>query len=175
MAGNEAFAAVFGPITRTARDTEAFMKFIIGTESWKVDPSLVPIPWRATPTPEKLVIGVIADDEVCRPHPPITWAIEELTKKLAGKQGMQIRKFRPYEHHRGYDIIRKIFFPDGGANHRCEMAASGEPVMDLSEWVMKESHTRRRTIEECWKLVTEREAYRSKSGTVASSHKWQQS
>ena len=160
-AGNEAFAAVFGPITRTARDTEAFMKFIVGTEAWKVEPSLVPMPWRQVETPKRLVVGVFADDGICRPHPPVTWAITKLCSAVDGKSGIEIRQFEPYQHLRGYDIIRQIYFPDGGEHHRKEMAASGEPMMDLSGWIMKESHTRRRTVEECWSLVVQRETYRS--------------
>lgn len=43
------------------------------------------------------------------------------------------------------------------------MKESGEPVLPFSAWVMKDSHTKARTMEESWALNIEREAYRRKT------------
>jgi hypothetical protein len=40
---------------------------------------------------------------------------------------------------------------------------AGEPVLDLSAWIMKKPHCKRYTLEETWLQRNEREAYRSTS------------
>jgi hypothetical protein len=55
-----------------------------------------------------------------------------------------------------------LYFEDGGADNFNAMKASGEPVLPLSAWVMKDSHTKARTIEDSWALNVEREKYRRK-------------
>jgi hypothetical protein len=50
---------------------------IIGTEPWKQDPALLPLPWKreATLTGKgsegKIRVGFMLDDGFIRPHPPI--------------------------------------------------------------------------------------------------------
>jgi amidase len=162
MNGSMACPCVFGPICRSARDSEYFMKVVIATEPWRTEPDMVPIPWRPVELPKTLTIGVFSDDGVVRPHPPITTAIEKISKLLGAQKDIKIVPWKPFDHFRGYDIIRRLYFQDGGQENYGLMAESGEPILPLSSWVFKPSHTSHKTIEENWYWNCEREKYRSK-------------
>lgn len=61
---------------------------------WDVDPGCIPIPWRRelASKPEegkKLKLGIVYDDGVVRPQPPVARAMREVAKKLvdAGHEG----------------------------------------------------------------------------------------
>lgn len=162
MIGNDASAAGFAPLCRSARDDEFFMKFIVDQEPWKTEPVMPPVPWKVLETPKKLTIGVIYDDEVVRPHPPITNAMKKVVEKLSAHPDITIKEWKPYQHARGYDIIRRLYFQDGGKFSYDLMEKAGEPVLPLTEWVFKESHTKMRTIPESWRINVERETFRSK-------------
>ncbi|OBT89845.1 hypothetical protein VE02_00784 [Pseudogymnoascus sp. 03VT05] len=160
MNGCASFPVVVGPLCRSARDSEFFMKTIIGTSPWRKNPDVMPIPWDTFRVPKKLTIGIYSDDGIVRCHPPITAALKYVTELLRAESDIVIKEWKPYDHARGYDIIRKLYFQDGAADHYKMMEITGEPVLPLSAWVFKDSHTQRRTIEESWALNVERAKYR---------------
>lgn len=74
--------------------TEYFMKSLLASKPWDIDPTAIPITWRedlATPPKDrKLRIGVVFDDGVVKPQPPVTRAMRETAQALraAGHDGM---------------------------------------------------------------------------------------
>lgn len=166
MNGCEAFPVVVGPVCRSARDNEHFLKVVMDAQPWTSDPVVVPIPWRAIDLPKKLKVGILADDGLVRPHPPVEAAIKQVRAKLEASGDFEVVDWKPFDHARGYDVIRRLYFQDGGADNFGIMEEAGEPVLPLSAWIMKDSHTKRRTIEESWGLNTERETYRRKTLSI---------
>lgn len=57
-------------------------------------------------------------------------------------------------------MYRKLLYLDGGAENYATMASSGEPCLELTQWIMKPEVARRRSIEEMWALNRAREEYR---------------
>lgn len=163
MPGFNGSPVVLGPICRSARDCEYFLETILAAEPWRTEPGLVPLPWRNVTTDKKLKIGIYDDDGVVRPHPPILAAIAYVAQALSSCPDIEIVKWQPLDPVRGYNIIQRIFFPDGGAANYKAMNESGEPALPLSAWVMRESHTRVRSHEENWALNVERDQYRRES------------
>jgi hypothetical protein len=137
------------------------MRVVLATEPWKTEHELVPIPWREMSLPSKITIGIYDDDGVVRPHPPVTHAIAVLREKLSKLPNVEVLDWQPWRHAEGYDIIRQLYYEDGGRENFEIMASTGEPVLPLSEWVMKEPHSRHRTIQEAWELNFKRESFRS--------------
>jgi hypothetical protein len=144
MEGWMSFPVVMGALCRLARDLEYFMKTVLATEPWWTRQEIVPLPWREVELPEKMTIGVFADDGVVKPHPPVTITIEKFTKLLGSQVDIVVKGFKPFDHARGYDIVRRLHFQDGGAENFGLMEQAGEPVLPLSEWVMQESHTKKK-------------------------------
>jgi amidase len=75
--------------------TEYFMESLLASNPWNLDPHAIPIPWRkelaTPPTTRKLRLGVVFDDGVVKPQPPITRAMRETVSALraAGHEGIQ--------------------------------------------------------------------------------------
>ena len=162
MKGCEAFPEVIGVICNTTRDSEYFMRNVLATEPWRNQPDMVPLPWRDPSPPRKITIGYFEDDGYVRPHPPITAALKAVVQKLRETPWFELREWKPYQHSRGYDVIRKLYFQDGGADNLQAMEISGEPILPLAAESIIGPHSKLRTIPESWALNVEREEYRSK-------------
>jgi amidase len=73
---------------------EYFMESLLASEPWHIDPTAIPIPWRkelaSPPVGRKLKLGVIFDDGVVKPQPPVARAMRETVEALraAGHEGM---------------------------------------------------------------------------------------
>lgn len=83
---------VAGPMANTLSTVEYFMKSLLGSNPWNVDPGCIPIPWRdevAAVPDRKLRLGVVYDDGVVKPQPPINRLLREAVEKLkkAGHEG----------------------------------------------------------------------------------------
>lgn len=73
------------------RDLKTITPLLNGANA-AFDVSCVPVPWRDVPqTTEKLTFGLLMDDEVVTPHPPVVRALNETVEKLkaAGHEGTQ--------------------------------------------------------------------------------------
>lgn len=161
MTGCTSFPVVVGPICRSARDNDYFLKTIISAEPSRTEQDLVPLPWRPVSFDGKIKIGIMADDGVVRPHPPVLAAVEATKKVLAAHPDFDLADWTPWRHDEGYDIVRQLYFQDGGAENYSIMDETGEPPLPLSDWVMKESHTKKLTIAEAWVLNDKRDTFRS--------------
>lgn len=62
------------------------MKHLINEKPWEMDSRCVPIPWREDVYQETLTrpltIGVLFDDNVVRPHPPLTRVLRSAVESL---------------------------------------------------------------------------------------------
>ena len=85
---------VAGPMATSLTTAEYFMESLLASSPWNVDPNVVPIPWRKelaiSPTNRKLRLGVVFDDGVVKPQPPVARAMRETIDALraAGHEGM---------------------------------------------------------------------------------------
>jgi amidase len=70
------------------------MRGVLGQKPWMMDPRCSPIPWREEIYQEildqkSLTIGVLFDDGVVTPHPPVTRVLKQAVERL-GKAGHDI-------------------------------------------------------------------------------------
>lgn len=73
--GNESTNAGLGPMARTVQSMELWMKDQLAIRPWDFDLSCIPMAWNeeeAKRPLKKLIIGVLWDDGVIRPTPPVT-------------------------------------------------------------------------------------------------------
>jgi amidase len=84
--GQEHVPSVIGPMSRNIESLIATTKAVIDAAPWNQDPKCCPVQWRSEMFEEArtrpLVIAVMRDDGVVRPHPPITRVLDEVAKKL---------------------------------------------------------------------------------------------
>jgi len=94
MDGQETIHTVIGPMANSLQDLELAMQVIANAKPWLLDPKCAPIPWQNVEMPQKLCIGVMWDDGIVQPQPPIQRALKEVVEKLQ-ESGHQIIKWEP--------------------------------------------------------------------------------
>lgn len=168
MMGSEQIVPVSGPFSTTLEGVKLFMKTVIAAKPWLSAPSLVPFPWRdqyshlEARNGKKLKVGVLWDDEVVRPHPPVRRALREVVEKLRAIDTIEVVDWKPLRHSEAWDIIARLYFCDGAAEEIQSIEESGEPFRPLSIHILKDNpYVKRLSIEELWYWTLRREAYRN--------------
>jgi amidase len=120
-----------------------FMKTVLAAEPWREEPALTPLPWRdvkISPKKEKpLRLGVMWHDRMVLPHPPVTRALKSLVERLKKIEHVEVVDFAPYKHDEGWAIYSSLCLTDGGQADLELLARSGEPVLPLTEWMMRDN------------------------------------
>ncbi|TRM63743.1 amidase signature domain-containing protein [Schizophyllum amplum] len=150
MAGQEAIHSVNGPLSRSLSALSTYAAAVVGTEPWHRDHKTLPIPWRTVSLPEKLCFGVIADDGVVRPNPPVRRALDETVAALRAT-GHSVIDLPPLDHLGGDDLRRQCFLADGGLSIKKVIEEGGEPwPLGLREY--GEKGTPHPTTYEMWQI-----------------------
>ena len=169
MLGEEQVIPVIGPISRSLEGIKTFMKTIIDQKPWLLDSSMLPLPWKTTSLlrtdssgRKKLRVGILADDGIVKPHPPLLRCINTLVEKLKSNTDIDIVEFPPYKHDEAWRIIHSLYFGDGASEEKEALAKSGEPWRPLSDFIIKENPlVKALTVPEVWDLTIEREGYKA--------------
>ncbi|KAF7563560.1 hypothetical protein G7046_g569 [Stylonectria norvegica] len=132
-----------GPMCRSMRDMDLFMNCVIGAKPHLKDPKVVPFPWTGLQTPlgRRLKIGIIQNDGLIDPQPPVKRAMSWATKLLSDPKYadlVEVKEFTPFGAAEAWVKIRKMYWPDGGQHAKDAILASGEPVHSLSDWIWKD-------------------------------------
>ncbi|GAB7352691.1 hypothetical protein MBLNU459_g3052t2 [Dothideomycetes sp. NU459] len=158
LAGQESIRGIAGPLGQSIDDLWHFQKAVIDQEPHDVDTSLAPLPWRGClETSNDITVGIMFDDGVVRPHPPIIRALETAKSRLKSAN-IKTVDWKPYRHDHGWEIVSALYFPDGGQRIRDALAVSGEPMLPLTEWAL--DFSKPISITDNWDLNYKREAYR---------------
>lgn len=150
MAGQEAIGSVNGPMSRSLSALRILASAVIDAEPWHLDPKMVPLPWRDVKLPQRLSFGLIRDDGVVRPNPPVRRAID-MTVEALRKQGHEVIDIEPMNHLEG-DLLRlQCFLADGGLTIKKVIVQGNEPwPLGLQEY--GETDTLHPSTYEMWQL-----------------------
>lgn len=94
--GQDAIASVAGPMSTSLSGIKAFMQAILSARPWHIDPNVINKPWDADGYAlkqygggRKLCFGVVWDDGIIKPQPPIIRALQTAKTALekAGHSG----------------------------------------------------------------------------------------
>lgn len=132
-----------GPMCLTLRDMDFFIKVIQAAKPYLEDPRIIPIPWTGLTGPKlpaPLKIGIMTSDGVNIPQPPVLRALEWVKTQLSKSPELfSLKPYHPYQTATAMANIRKAYWPDGGKTTRDHLAAFGEPMFSLTEWVIKDA------------------------------------
>ena len=95
--------AVNGPMSQDLEAIEVFASAITNSQPWMQDPKCIPIPWRPIEPKHKLKLGVMWDDGMVRPTPPVRRALRETVEKLK-HAGHEIVDWEPIDHDVGVQL-----------------------------------------------------------------------
>lgn len=123
--GQEGIGSMAGPLARSVDGLEAWMKAVLAQAPRDAD---APAPWRSGVELGDFTVGVMWDDGIARPHPPVLRALRSAADRLRAA-GINVVEWEPHDHQRGLDILAPLCFPDGGQRHLDEFDDSGEPAL----------------------------------------------
>ncbi|KAI0969465.1 amidase [Xylaria arbuscula] len=131
--GQEHVPSSIGPMARSLDAIHTAYKSLIDLKPWDFDARCTAIPWREDIYQDvlkrPLVIGVLFDDEVVRPHPPITRVIHSAVEffRVAGHH---IVDWNAQLHAESVEVMDQFYKADGGEDIREAMKAGGEPFIE---------------------------------------------
>lgn len=131
-----------GPMCSSLRDMDLFVSTILASKPHLVDPKLIPIPWTgldSIPKPKPLKIGIMMNDGVIVPQPPVIRALKWAAEKLGASDYFSVKPFEPYGTATAMKNIRLAYWPDGGKIVKGHLAATGEPMLPLTQWIIKDA------------------------------------
>ncbi|KAM0123540.1 hypothetical protein ACHAO1_011273 [Botrytis cinerea] len=159
--GSDTIAGTVGPMCRSLEGIDLFMKVALHSKPWTSDLSLHQKPWTTGQTStNKLTIGVMWDDGIVKPSPPLTRALNEVVEKLKKVPGVEIIEWKPYQHDKAMKILTKLYVPDGGKSFTDALALSGEPGFPLVNNLMRDSpEVHNLTHQEVWDWSIQRNTF----------------
>ncbi|KAI0389101.1 amidase [Xylariaceae sp. FL0594] len=131
--GQEHVPSSVGPMARSLDTIHTVFKALIELKPWEIDARCAPVPWREDVYQDALsrplVIGVLADDGVVRPHPPIARVLKSAVELLENA-GHEIVVWDASLHAECVELMDEYYTVDGGEDIRVAVQAGGEPFLD---------------------------------------------
>lgn len=85
--GTDGVRSTAGPMATTLRDCAFFLKSIMQADTWKYDGAALSLSWNHTIVDKKLRIGVVEDNGLLTPTPPVRRGLAETVDRI-GKSDM---------------------------------------------------------------------------------------
>ncbi|KAL8342958.1 hypothetical protein RB598_004359 [Gaeumannomyces tritici] len=130
--GQEHVPSSVGPLARSVRTVRVAMESLVRAKPWEVDARCAPIPWREDILKQiqdrPLVVAVLYDDEVVRPHPPISRVLKSAVKELQDA-GHEVFEWNAHLHSDCTELMDEYYTADGCEDIRNDIAAGGEPLI----------------------------------------------
>ncbi|KAL8654945.1 MAG: hypothetical protein Q9210_001188 [Variospora velana] len=165
--GGDYIAGTLGPLSTSLEGIDIFMKTVLTSRPWTLDPSLVPIPWRNDTGQlqedggSSLKIAVMWSDDIVTPHPSVRRALEMMVERLKMIHDVEVVNWKPYDHKRAWEIIASLYYVDGGEDTANLLAATQEPWRPLSRFIITDNpHVKDRTRADIQKLIETMEDYK---------------
>lgn len=134
--GQEHVPSSIGPMSSTLDTIHMSMKSLIDLKPWQYDARCTPIPWREEQYQEAssrpLVFGVLFDDGVARPHPPVTRVLQEAVDLLR-TAGHEVIEWNAELHKECVQLMDEYYTVDGGEDIRSAVESGGEPLLPVVE------------------------------------------
>ncbi|KAH6670505.1 amidase signature domain-containing protein [Halenospora varia] len=121
-----------GPMATSMRSCKFFMEIIMRSNPSFFDCSVTKIPWLGLDTPsaaKPLRIGVISDDTLYTPTPPVRRALRESSQKLVSA-GHQVVPIQLLDVLNNMHLIWDMFSVDGSARLNSLLESTNEPLVE---------------------------------------------
>ena len=153
-----------GPMSRSLRDMDLFMSVMSASRPWRVDPRLLPIPWTGISTHMErsgpLKVGIMMNDGAIQIQPPVAKALEWARNRLLDAPGIEVKSFEPLRTAEAMKNTRIAYWPSGAEDLRDMVVNTGEPWMELSEYIIKDAvENPARDADGMFKLRTTQESF----------------
>lgn len=117
MDGQPLILSVVGPLAHSVATLRLAVRTCLAQQPWLHDPVIIELPWRdameqavldaAAATPGQLTFGIMRDDGLVRPLPPVRRALDIVVATIA-KLGHQTVEWTPPSHKIALDIVVRL-------------------------------------------------------------------
>ncbi|KAH9012027.1 general amidase [Lactarius hengduanensis] len=135
LEGQDSLPSVLGPISIDLGGIKLFMQAVIGQMPWLKDPLSMRKHWDGDGYRlvehgggKKLTFGILWNDGLVVPHPPIIRALE-MTRDVLIAAGHDVVDWKPYKHTELYDATMGIWAAAGQEDTLAVTSQTGEPIL----------------------------------------------
>lgn len=141
-----------GPMATCTEDLRLFSRVVLESNPWQREPSLIELPWKhRTEVSRVLKIGIMFNDGIVQPHPPVARCLQSTTRQLA-EAGHQIVHWNASLHKELIRTANELYFLDGGEEYHETLQEGGESARPLLQWLFHEANATSKSLRETWKV-----------------------
>ncbi|KAI1264956.1 putative fatty-acid amide hydrolase [Xylariaceae sp. FL1019] len=131
--GTGGVLSAVGPMATSLRDCALFLETILQAEPYKYDSSVVSIPWTDLKPKRKLRIGIVQDDGLFTPSPPVRRALKQAADLLSKSDDTEVVTIEFPNVPEIYQDFLQYMALDGGDYYREQFGRTGEPLIPSLE------------------------------------------
>ncbi|KAH6962456.1 amidase signature domain-containing protein [Ilyonectria sp. MPI-CAGE-AT-0026] len=169
VGGREQIPSTIGPMSTSIGGLEMLMKVVISSKAWALDPSIPPVEWRDNVDwlekpngSRKLRVGVMWDDGIVTPHPPVRRALRTIVDRLRQHDDVEVVDWKPFDMAEAHQIWSTLLFSDNGEVMLDLLDRAKEELRPLTEWALKQNpYMAKRSLDEVWDWTARRDAFRA--------------
>ncbi|RSL44827.1 hypothetical protein CEP53_011037 [Fusarium sp. AF-6] len=171
--GCDSIVGTLGPMARSLRDVELFCRAYSSSRPWIEDVSLIPSDilcpalGRQLKLGLPLRVGIMLDDGVVSPLPPVRRIMDKVTAHLIRSPMITVKTFNPWEHGKAWEIIAANYFEDASDDIRRICHEGSEPLDPLTEWILNECEV---NAEKVGSTLQERKSSRDRFRQLYAAH-----
>ncbi|KAF9045065.1 general amidase [Panaeolus papilionaceus] len=136
LEGQDTVLSVLGPISQSLDGIKSFMQVVAESKPWLKDPLSIRKPWNDSEYKladhgegkDKLCFAILWDDEVIKPHPPITRGLEQTRDALIAA-GHKVIDWKPYKHDEIYKNVSAIWAAGAAEDYALATSPTQEPLI----------------------------------------------
>lgn len=152
--GMENIVGCVGPMATCLEDLSLFCSVVLAASPWTSEVSLIPMPWdtrSVMPETRRLRIGIMLDDGVVHPHPPITRTFTSLAEGLRAS-GHHLIPFSAVLHREVLDCIHTAYYLDSGEEYHEVLQAGQEPPIPLLDSQLSQAGRQTFSVQDTWAI-----------------------
>ncbi|KIV86728.1 hypothetical protein PV11_02323 [Exophiala sideris] len=127
--GTDGVRSAAGPLATSLRDCGLLMKAVMESETWRYDSAVVSVPWRNLKVKEKLRIGLVDDNGIHTPSPPIRRGLSKATQLLGRSNEIEIVPLTLPSIRDIYQDLFQYMAPVGTEHYSELFNRTGEPAI----------------------------------------------
>ncbi|KAI0976955.1 putative fatty-acid amide hydrolase [Xylaria arbuscula] len=118
-----------GPMATSLRDCSLFLRTILQAGTWKYDSTVISLPWSDVKPKERLRIGLVEDDGMHTPSPPVRRGLKRAADLLRDKSDTEIIPITLPRHKECYQDLFGYFTVSGPDYYNEQFGRTGEPLV----------------------------------------------
>jgi amidase len=88
--GTDGVRSTAGPMATSLRDVALFLRTTMQTKTWQYDSAVISVPWTNLAPKKRVRIGLVADDGIYTPSPPVRRGLKKASDRLRNNDNVKI-------------------------------------------------------------------------------------